>query len=524
MSRGAWAALAVLSLAVAAAMAWFVRAPGYMDADYYFATGQQLAEGRGFTEPFLWNYLDDPVGLPHPSHLYWGPLVSLVAAAAMALGSTGFRVAQIPFVLLAAAVPLLTARIALRLGARPGQAWLAGALAAFPGFFGPFLVTTDSFGLYAVLGGLSLVLMGAMASRPRPIGWLAAGLLAGLCHLARADGALFVLVGLAAVGMSRRPRLRSAILLLAGYALILLPWWLRNLDVTGSAFSPGAGRVLWLVAYDDLFSYPASILTFQRWWASGLGEILRARLGALGTNLQTLVAVDGLVFLLPLMAVGAWRQRARPVIRLTALYLVLLYGTMTIVFPYAGARGGVFHSSVAAMPVLWALVPCGLEQAITWGARRRGWEAGQAQRIFPAAAVLLAAAMTLALAWPRLAVMTTGAAWDASQRSYDRIGAEIDRLGTSADIVAVNNPAGFYLATERRAVVIPNGPPETLQAVVERYRVSWVVVDQNLPDDLRALYDGPETETWLTPMGTYELPAGRLLLFRVADSDAEGGS
>jgi hypothetical protein len=52
--------------------------PGYMDAEYYYAGAIRLHEGYGFTQPFLWNYLDEPAGLPHPRipigcrwHLDW---------------------------------------------------------------------------------------------------------------------------------------------------------------------------------------------------------------------------------------------------------------------------------------------------------------------------------------------------------------------------------------------------------------------------------------------------------------------
>ena len=60
-----------LGLAIASGVASLQELPGYLDSDYYFVGGLQLVEGKGFTEPFLWNYLDDPAGLPHPSHTYW---------------------------------------------------------------------------------------------------------------------------------------------------------------------------------------------------------------------------------------------------------------------------------------------------------------------------------------------------------------------------------------------------------------------------------------------------------------------
>ena len=39
--------------------------PGYTDAYYYAVGARQLHAGRGFTEPFVWNYLDPPAALPH---------------------------------------------------------------------------------------------------------------------------------------------------------------------------------------------------------------------------------------------------------------------------------------------------------------------------------------------------------------------------------------------------------------------------------------------------------------------------
>ena len=59
----------------------FQDAPGYMDADYYYAIGLRLNRGYGFSEPFLWNYLDNPNGIPHPSNTYWMPLPSVLASS-----------------------------------------------------------------------------------------------------------------------------------------------------------------------------------------------------------------------------------------------------------------------------------------------------------------------------------------------------------------------------------------------------------------------------------------------------------
>ena len=59
--------------------------PGYMDADYYFIGGRNLAEGNGFSEFVIWNYLDNPSKIPHPSDGYWMPFASILAAIGMIL-------------------------------------------------------------------------------------------------------------------------------------------------------------------------------------------------------------------------------------------------------------------------------------------------------------------------------------------------------------------------------------------------------------------------------------------------------
>jgi hypothetical protein len=66
MSTRHYFLLYVLSLTILILVAQQQVAPGYMDAEYYFAGGLQIVNGQGFTEPYIWNYLADPPGLPAP--------------------------------------------------------------------------------------------------------------------------------------------------------------------------------------------------------------------------------------------------------------------------------------------------------------------------------------------------------------------------------------------------------------------------------------------------------------------------
>ncbi|MEZ6074074.1 MAG: hypothetical protein R3C10_28300 [Pirellulales bacterium] len=82
----------------------------------------------------------------------------------------------------------------------------------------------------------------------------ASGALGGLAHLTRADGVLFVLMALILVGI-RSLRLRSeksaqknrgmllklTAVLFAAYLLVMLPWFIRNLNADGPSPLPSGG-------------------------------------------------------------------------------------------------------------------------------------------------------------------------------------------------------------------------------------------------------------------------------------------
>jgi len=524
MSRARWLVLVIGGIGVYSLAGWWIRSPGYMDADYYTATASEMVQGNGLRESFLWNYLDDPVGLPHPSHLYWMPLTSFLAAAGMEAFEGGFRGAQFPFILLAGALPAVTAALSLRIVRRPGLAWLAGCLAAFSGFFLPYFVTTDSFIVFAYTGTAALWLTAESSTRKSVGLWLACGAVVGLCHLARADGVLLLVPALLAAIKSPGRRIIGLAGLLLGYVGVMGGWWARNLAVTGSVIAPGLGRTLWLTRYDELFAYPGSLLTPSHFWSNGLGSILGDRLWALGENLKTLLAVDGSVFLLPFMLLGAWQMRKHPLVRVAGLYLVLLLLVMSVVFPFAGARGGTFHSTAALMPLLWTLAPVGLEAAVAWGAQVRGWRAEQAQRLFAGTVVFLAATLTVGLYVPKVIGSRPDLPrWDASRRSYAEAARELALLDGDPGVVAVNNPPGFFLASGLPSVAIPDGDPNTLHRAVEDFGVGWVILDANHPAGLASLYANPDSVAWLELGASFEDEQGRPIYWlRVVPPSGDG--
>ena len=491
--RRRWLALYVIGLIVYGTAAHRIQSPGYMDADYYYATALQLIDGKGLTEPFLWNYLDDPASLPHVSHLYWMPLPSLLSAGGMLLLGAGFRAAQLPFILLAAALPPLAAFFSQRLSRDAGLAWMAGLFAAFPGFFLPFLVTVDSFAAFAIAGSLSLWLMARSVRDPTLGRWFLTGVLIGVGSLARADGLLLLTIGVLAVIWSGRRRVSGGLLLMLGTLAIMAPWWARNFAATGTALNPGSQRLLWMLGYDDLFAFPASQLTFERWWEAGLLAAAQARMDALSTNIQRLVAEGGMIFLAPFMVVGAMLKWQHPLVRLGTAYLAALFVVMTLIFPFVGPRGALFHSMAAVMPMLWALAPIGIRAGISWLGAKRSWDLKESWRVLGAGAVVLAVLLTVSLYANRFYLGADS--WNASAQTYRAVAATIsDR---SQSVVAVNNPPGFFAHSQIPAVVIPNGSEAALHDVVDSFGVRWVVLEANHPQGLDTVYAEPDSVEWL---------------------------
>jgi 4-amino-4-deoxy-L-arabinose transferase-like glycosyltransferase len=458
-----------------------------------------LAEGEGFSQPFLWNYLDDPAGLPHASHTYWMPLTSIVSAGAMVLFGDTFRVAQVPHVLLAVCLPLLVVTLAKRFGADRKLIWGAAIVSIFSGFYLPYFLTTDSFTLFAWIGSTTLILAADASEQPKASRWFLVGLLTGLAYLTRADALLLLVPISVAVLWSGEERIKAAVMVFLGFSLCSGLWVIRNLLDTGYFFPVGARRTLWLLSYNELFSFPADLLTPSRWWNAGFGEILSARLWSFGVILQRFIAEIGLIFLWPFMIVGAYLLRKRREVQLAIIYLVVLIGLMTIVYPFAGAYGGFFHSGTVLLPILWAIVPLGFYQAIEWAARVRNWNLQESRRVLGMGAIIFVVVISTGLTWLKVVGDSLDfPRWRESQRTYEQIGEELLDLANSNDVVAVNNPPGFFLATGLNAVVIPNGSAETLQSVVDQYQVRWVVLDENHPEGLEDLYIGDLSPSWMT--------------------------
>lgn len=523
-----------LGVLVNGGVALLVSRPGYMDVYYYLNGGLIIAQGGPLVEPYLWNYVHPPPDLPVPAFGYWQPMASFLAALGILVfgRSAAFGAAQAVFVLLAAVLPILTYLLGESLGERR-HALLAGLLTVFSSFYVIYWSLPETFTPFALFGSLSLLLAGYARMKGKWWVWSLSGMSAALAHLTRADGLLLVgIVGLAAVlppfnkpRSNEAPstptfaqRLGFAALSIVGYVIVMSPWFTRNLRVFGSLQAPGGLDTLWLLGYNDLFTYPPE-LSPARFFASGLAAIWNSRWEALVGNLQRFVAEQNAILLTPLTIIGLARRWRDDRLLPAVLYVVALFAAMTFAFPHVGVRGGYFHSGGALIPFFSVAAALGLDDTLRWTVRRlRHWRFEQARRVFGASLVAMSALLTAYLVAGRIVGLPFSGttAWNHSHDVYAEIGATLDQRGVPPDArVMSNTPPAFYFYTGRGGIPLVNGDEANLLQAADAYHVTFLVLDSNVPDGLQSLYQNGPQSARLVLVDTYDSPRGITHLYRI---------
>lgn len=474
-----------------------VQAPTFTDAYYHLNAAHRLVGGAGLTDPYLWVYIGAPerfmLGQSVPSHTYWMPLTSLIAALGMGLLNApgDYPAAQLPFTLMLAGTGIVGYWLGGKLGGSRRTAWMGGILTLASPFFLRWWGTIDTFAPYALFGSLALVGIGLGIER-RGLGWFAfAGATSGLCHLTRADGLLMALVGVLVIFWDivfRRTQtartfssgwlwqhVRWLAALIGVYSLVMLPWFARNLNAVGSPLPLGGSQAIWFREYNDLFSYPADIGPGDL-FADGLNTFLSSRGTALLNNLQTFVAVEGAIVITPLMLIGLWRWRKSAFVRGFWLAALGIHLVMTFVFPFPGYRGGLFHSTAALLPWWMALGAAGLDAAVEWASQRLPhWNPSTARRRF--SFLLVGGTVLLSVIF----VLQRGAARPSTPALYAALQSALPANAR----VMINDPAALYYYTGFTGVVQPNETPATILEIAERYNVTHLLIE-----DVLMLEDG----------------------------------
>jgi 4-amino-4-deoxy-L-arabinose transferase-like glycosyltransferase len=501
--------LFLAALVVRVAVGTAFGGPAYPDSYYYMHVAQQLAAGHGFITDYIWN-LDDVAGglltsgtLPVPANGFWMPLTEIVQVPFIWLLGPGWIAASLPMWLIGALASPLTYLIGMDAGFAPSAALVAGLLSAVPAGLTPFFGQPDSFGLFMVLGALSLWLC-ARGLRGDRRAFVAGGVVVGLAALTRADGLLlgipFALVFLRELrpGRERVVGWAAAVGCAALFAVVLGPWLLRQLDVYGS-LSPaaGSGRALWLTNYQQLFSIanPPALASFL---GQGIGPLLASRIGGFIGAAGLFALLPLVVVLAPFAAVGAWLHRRDSAFAPFLVYAAALFLATGLLFAVLVPHGTFIHSVVALLPHTYLLVAAGVAVAVGWVARRRpSWDAERATNVFGYGAV------AVAVAGAALQSVTTMGRWTEQRMAQTQLAAALSGQAQPGERVMSADPGAYHYLTGHGGIVTPNDDLGTIEDVARRYDVRWLVLEQSdIVPALSPVLSGEASPTWLRRVAT----------------------
>lgn len=530
--RPYWILLA-LALLFRLATALLFHQPGYTDAYYYSNVAESLWRGRGFREDYIWNYLGRPLpaaAVGNPSSLYWMPFTSILIYFAYLLGGgPSFLASQMPGILLSAALAPLTFNLATTIfgtgpvGRRYG--WLAGWLVIFSGIYAGYFVQADNFAPFALLSFAFLVCTTQALQRltngaPGVYRRTAlAGSLAGLAYLTRVDGLILLAVPFLCA-LLQWPRLKSvlpqtfkAVLLMLGlFVLVVSPWVIRNLAVSGQLFPGGGLKVLFWREYNDFFSFskPLDLAYYLNLtqpevnW--GLGPLMGSKVAALAENL--LIVARSALFLTPFFIIGLFSRGIssadqpahdltenqpssrlhlwqRPQFQPFLVYTLLLYLAMSLAFTFPGTRGSLFHSSGGLLPYIFLVCVVGLDTAIAWlGRFSRPQATATRQRFY---GFLIAAAffgLSVGLIFSMLGN------WDKDYEELKPVEVWLDNHEKPDVVVMLPLGPAYWYITHRPSVATASDLLAVNLQIARQYQARYLVLmPDHYPDSFAELYD-----------------------------------
>jgi Dolichyl-phosphate-mannose-protein mannosyltransferase len=503
--------LYVLALAVRAVLIWHFPDPAYPDSSYYVDVARSLASGAGFSIDVVWIFAEvggaipaDPV-LPIPSNAHWMPLASIVQVPFLLFFGNVSWAAALPFALVGAVAAPMAWAIARDAGAGPSVAVGAGILTAIPVLSTVYMTQPDNFSLYQplVVGALW---MGARGLKGSGRSFVAAGALAGLATLSRNDGVLV----LAALGLAflwdrwrawraagARPAtigFVTALACVAVFALVMAPWWVRQLTVFGSLSpSTASGKVLFIrdIAEWNSITTPA---TLDHLLGMGPGPLVLSRIGGLVAAMMIFTTLIAGFVLAPFMVIGAWGRRASRDLGPFFLFAGLLFGFSALVSAVHVPGGTFIHSAVALAPHSYLLALEGIAVAVAWtAARRPSWRLDVATRTFTGAALAFGVGAAV------VGSIFVHDVWAESRAKFQRVASALDGAGAPVtDRVMSIDAAGTRYWSGRGGVVLVNDPLATIEEVARAYDIRWLVLDrEDSVESVAAILDGGPPPPWL---------------------------
>ncbi|MSQ27350.1 MAG: hypothetical protein EXR51_04325 [Dehalococcoidia bacterium] len=353
------------------------------------------------------------------------------------------------------------------------KALAAAALALFSWRYFPYWVTLDAFALFTLAATAVFVATSRLLAKLNWKPCLLLGFGCALGHLARADGALLFFAAAITIALRGNPAQRrgqAGALASAGafYALFMLPWFLRNIAIAGTPILPGGLQTVFLREYNNIFTLGVNL--DAAWYlADGMVPVLTGKLIAGLLNLGTIFGLQ--LWLLPFSAVAWFALRRSNELAPVAVYGILLYTIMTLVFTFPGVRGALVHSSVALVP--WFSIACidGLERTVQWAATKLPqWNAAVAFPRFAALLIGLSAGLSYA------SVIERSREWRDEAAAYQAVAAAVLADNPSA-IPLLNNPPAWWYFTRGPAMQNPSNGLEAAVVAAQTYGGTHIVLE-----------------------------------------------
>lgn len=497
MSRSTWrdlVGLTTFALAVRVLVAALVGEPPWTDSAYYFASAREIASGHGLTVPFLWSFLEtqgaltaDP-GLPIPSHAHWMPLTSFVAAASMAVLGPHWWAAQVPMVVLSAALTPLAYLAALDLWGSRIAAVVGAVLVIFCGPLLLFGSIVENFAVFGLAGlGALYAAMRAARGDPRRRWWLvASGAFVGIATLARIEGVLLSISTATAwlIGMGwspwpsggRRFGWMAGVGSFAAFAVVVAPWLIRNLQTFGELLPSTGGSTLWIKSYNEQFSISAdtSLATY----------LAQGPLPIIGSKLSAWLVIGGYVFVLLgglfglFFAASLVVRRRDPALAPFLVYFVVMLVFMGGLFTFHAPRGLFNHHAAAWLPIAAPLAVLGVAPLAS--ALGRWWRflAQPATHRFLVVASL-GAAVIISVATSAILLKS----WREDIAAAHRVEGFLDSHADPDDVLMYRDAPLLSTISGYRVVGLPYDPFPIIENVVRAYGVEWYVAQRQTQGD-----------------------------------------
>jgi len=326
-------AIFLSTLIILGSFSLFVQPQSTIDASYYQMMVDQLASGKGFTEPVVWHYLNQYDDLEHPMD-YWLPLGIIFYKITRYFAGED-REVWINFIIWSILATLIFVEV-LKVTGKVNWALLAVFAHIFHGrnFF--YLFTTDNFAFSAILG-----FMFFRSLNKARYNYLYSGLVSGLLCLLRIEGILIAAFGLFCL-IIKKSNLNSLLIYVVIVMCITSPWIFRNLHTLNKPWTSNT-KALFLNSYQDFFNdgFEGNCETY---FAQPLETILRQKYQGFLAGLSNLVIVPAQFLLFPLLFVGIAKLWGSNGCIFCAL-LSMLWAACTLLFPVQAQFGTAMHIS-----------------------------------------------------------------------------------------------------------------------------------------------------------------------------------